>query len=193
MKYTTVEAVSRKLIGRLQLGASSSENTPTFSANPSSQSVNSQLIEDVINQKEYMLDLVLQQMYRLPLGNKHPILAEIVENLVLQELLLISYVGQGASLSADTVAYGAGLEKGAYTLLQMLTAGKNVYIPNMPPVSNSPGFITPQAIVLPGEILVERNPQILSKVYTVINENKKLRSDTDYREWTSNKRVWRDE
>ncbi len=149
--YVTKEAIAEKLRYRLPIRPSSITD-PIYQQNPTSIPVSDVLVDIVIEQKENFVNLILQQIYELPLNNQQPIVTDIVESLVIAELLRIHFQGQGISqLGGDLAGTGSDLKLYAYGLLQMLTAGMNIYIPGQPPVPEIPGK-PPQPIVLVNEV-----------------------------------------
>lgn len=150
--YVTKEAIAEKLRYRLPVRPSSIAD-PIYQQNPTSIPVSDALVDIIIEQKENLVNLILQQIYELPLSNQHPIITDIVESLVIAELLRIHFQGQGISqLSGDLAGTGSDLKLYAYGLLQMLTAGMNIYIPGQPPIPDIPGSNKPQPIVLVNEV-----------------------------------------
>lgn len=149
--YVTKEAIAEKLRYRLPVRPNSMAD-PIYQQNPTSIPVSDALVDIVIEQKENIVNLILQQIYELPLSNQQPIVTDIVESLVIAELLRIHFQGQGISqLSGDLAGTGSDLKLYAYGLLQMLTAGMNIYIPGQPPVPEIQGK-PPQPIVLVNEV-----------------------------------------
>lgn len=71
LKYTTVEAVNRRLNGRLTIGGNKTTMGGTV--------VSGDLAVQIIEQIEARIDGALRQYYELPLDNAHPQLAEIAE------------------------------------------------------------------------------------------------------------------
>ena len=85
MKYTTLEAINRRLNGRLQVGGNGNTmGTPT---------VTSDLVLQVADQIESEMEALLRQRYRLPLLSTHPVLAALVEHGVCCQLLNQYQVG----------------------------------------------------------------------------------------------------
>lgn len=87
LKYTTVEAIGRKLKGRLSTGGA---------VNPfGSTVVDSELLQQVGEQVEAQVDAKLRGVYRLPLIGVHPVLAKVVEDGVICDLMATHFVGDG--------------------------------------------------------------------------------------------------
>jgi len=157
MIYTTLDNISRKLVGRLNL-VKPDLSTLYPTDNPT-QSVDPDLVESLVSEQEYYLDLVLGQIYNLPLANKHPILTTIIDSLVISELMLVHFLGVTAGLGADTSGYGLSHQNKANTLLNQLTAGFNIVIPGMFPVPPSyPGVTAQRRLELPNEVLLTKAP-----------------------------------
>jgi hypothetical protein len=153
-KYTSLDNLTRKLRGRLNIGE---DDALTIYPNDTpGQTVDSQLIEIVAEQKEIYLDYILNQIYVLPLLNRHPILEDIVDSLVISDLLLIHFQGSGGygGLSADISQQGDILKTHANTLLGMLAVGPNLQIPG-----TQMQLGVPQSFIeLPGEIITTAAP-----------------------------------
>lgn len=79
LKYTTIEAVNRRLNGRLSIGG----NATTMGATVVSPDLAGQIIEQI----EARMDAALRKQYRLPLVGTHPTLAEIAEHGAVCQLL----------------------------------------------------------------------------------------------------------
>jgi hypothetical protein len=67
-------------------------------------------------------------------------------------LLRVHFQGQGYQLAGDVSGAGIDLKNYAHSLIQMLTAGINLYIPGQPPLPDIPGATKPQPIKLPNEV-----------------------------------------
>jgi len=76
--YTTTQAIARRLEGRLQFGGNPMALGNTV--------VNDALLDQVGEQIEAKVNLYLQKGYTLPLSLPQPVVAEIVEKLVICEL-----------------------------------------------------------------------------------------------------------
>jgi hypothetical protein len=79
MNYTTIDAISRRIQGRLQVGG-------TLSALGEKQ-ISQELIEQIGDQVEARLDGVLRGIYEFPLAQSHPELASIVEKCTISEII----------------------------------------------------------------------------------------------------------
>jgi hypothetical protein len=147
-KYTTLENLGRKLRGRLSLN-----DTEIFDT---TNSVDEFLLLDVIEEQEYTVDLILNQVYVLPLKRSHPIIRKIVDNLCIAELLSIHFVGQSFGIGTDFSGLGATAKQAAYQDLNALTIGLNIALPNQPII---PDYQKVRRIELIGEELITKLPQ----------------------------------
>lgn len=183
--YTTVDAIARRLRGRLKVNNTlSSTSAPNYNGQ---QVVDSLLIEDIVAQVEDDLNMTLAQIYEMPLVHTHPILAGIVEKLVVAEILQTHYQSTQVPELGGDPGYGGLLYKQAQQQIAKLTAGHNIMVFGVPMPPQIPGAITPQPIVLPGEKLADKTPDTLSKNVTVVTTTKwKQLSDSDRREWGIN-------
>jgi hypothetical protein len=173
--YCTKEGIAKRLRGRLNIITDTSV-TGLYSQSVPSQTVEDSLVDSIIEQTEEFINLILAQIYELPLLNAHIILTNIVESLVMSELLRIHFQGQGiAQLAGDLSGTGTDTKQYAYGLLQMLTAGHNIYIPGMPPIQGVSGMVQPQPIRLPGELrkLDQQEEDTISRVYCYIQKSDK--------------------
>ncbi|GAA6622896.1 hypothetical protein [Scytonema sp. NUACC26] len=149
--YCTKEGIARRLRGKLNVQTNPIA-APPYSQTIPSIKVDDELTDQLIYEKEQFLNLILTQLYEMPLIYGHPILAEIVECLVVSELIKIHYTGSGMSqMGGDVSGAGVDMRQHAYAMLQMLTHGINIMIPGQPPAQMIPGVTQPQPIFLPGE------------------------------------------
>jgi hypothetical protein len=168
-KYATEHGIQRKLRGRLNIRLD--DAVPSlYEVSVPSMHIDKDLFYEVIEEQEYLLDLILNQIYELPLSNRHPILKEIVEGLVISELIKIHFQGQSTpSIGADLSGINLETKTHAYNLIQMITAGHNIYIPGVPPVQNMPGVAIPQPLRLPGETpRTVGDEDTITRLYTYI-------------------------
>lgn len=187
MKYTTFEKLERKLRGRLKIVEI--QDNPLYPTNTLQQEVDPDLVEDIIEEQENLLDLILEQIYILPLNNIHPILTDIINNLTIAELMKVYFQGQGlANVGHDLSGLGKDTKMEAYTKLAMLTVGYQVFIPNQQMIVKPQGMTEYRKIVLQGEslrinppekvpinnetILIDRSV-ILSDKYNTFSDNYK--------------------
>lgn len=191
LQYTTVENIARRLRGRLEI-----ENQPpvaialgqsvNYGSTIGGQVVDPYLLEQIGFQKEAYINLILSQIYALPLSLTHPItkqiMAEITECLVISAVLKVHYQGSLAGTGSDAQGLGVDLDRQAYMLLASLTIGHNIYIPmvtNPPMQQTYPGTMPPQPLVLPGEqLLYKDQPDTIHRVYNVIGYRKDYVLDT---------------
>lgn len=85
MRYTTLEAINRRLNGRLQVGGNGNAIGTT--------TVTADLVIQTAGQIESEMEALLRQRYQLPLLFDHPVLAAIVEHGVCCQLLNQYQVG----------------------------------------------------------------------------------------------------
>jgi hypothetical protein len=169
--YCSKVSISRRLRGRLNIQIDEYTSSPYEQSVPS-QSVEDSLVDQVIQQTEEFIDLILNQIYELPLNNKHTIITNICESLVISELLRIHFQGQGiAQLAGDLSGAGSDTKQYAYGLLQMITAGHNIHIPGMPPIQAISGMTQPQPIKLIGEVPKQIYDDTITRQFTYIDKN----------------------
>lgn len=171
--YCDKVGISKKLRGRLNLKPSPLQNSPYAQSVPS-QEVDDELVDQVIEQKENFLNLILNQIYELPLVNKHPIITDIIESLVISELIRIHYQGNGYNTGNDVSGAGTDLRQYAYSMIQALTAGHNIYIPGQPPVQAIPGQTLPQPLKLIGETNKRDYDDTLTRQRTSVSSSKNI-------------------
>lgn len=171
--YCTKLDIARKLKGKLNIKAD--QYTPAlYEQSLPSQPVDDELLDQVIEEKEEFLNLILAQLYELPLNNKHSIIKEIVVCLVCSELMRIHFQGSGiAQLSGDLGGAGTDWKYHAYSLLSSLTAGLNISIPGQPPIQTIPGAFIPQPLKLPGEVrrIDYQKNDLITNSYVYIQQN----------------------
>lgn len=164
-KYTTVNNIRLKLASRLNIISTpvpDDEFYPGINTRPAQSIVDSNLLELVLEEKESFLDMILDQIYVLPLRNSHPILREIVDNWVIAELMKIYYQGVGLSNVSNEIGNLANdLLARANYLVGTLCAGRDVFLPinhpNDNPVKRPLPFILKGEIQKPPEALVIGN------------------------------------
>lgn len=170
LKYINIDNLTRKLRGRLSLVED--ETAPIYGGSTPEQKIDVDLVYVIAEQKENFLELILDQIYILPLKNKHPIIEDIIESLALSELIRIHFQGAGfASLGVDISGAGADTRTHANTLLAMLTSGFNLFIPGVPTATEYSGQPHNRRIVLRGETLRTQNPEpiIVNNEFIVLN------------------------
>lgn len=142
------------------LNYQNTEDIPEGETNISSLSTNIidvGTIQEIGEEKEEYLELIIGQIYELPLKNNHPILKSIVTNLICAELLNINY----SVLNENTE-----LEKryfvDANSKLQMLTSGYNIELPYAKNANYDRLYRErnqPQRIKLKGETLIKQTQE----------------------------------
>lgn len=186
LKYTKLEAVSRKLNGKLKLFYHDSVDSTTVDVNwtnepeplianyneyldfqeeaPGTEEIPT-VSDDVISielfvetalQKEEYLDLILGQIYMMPLKKRHRVLEDVCNNLVIAELLNINYnvLNENTELEQRAANY-------ANNLINLLTAGYDIQLPytaNTNVYSNRTGSY-PNRLHLPSEKLKIEPPK----------------------------------
>lgn len=178
MKYTTEEQIARKLRGRLNIQNQPSVDTSLqvilgYGQSVSGQTVDNALITQLADQREAYIDLILGQVYEMPLLLIDPvtvaIMADISESLIISELLKVHFQGTSPIIpSADVSGATQDTRKHAEYLLTALTVGHNIYIPVSPMgQNNDPGRTQMQPLVLPGEKLRVRPPDTITRNMTL--------------------------
>jgi len=171
--YCNKESIGRKLKARLNIKPSQYQSAP-YSSLPSNE-VDDVLVDEVIEQQEEFLNLILNQIYELPLINNHSILTTIVDDLVIAELLRIHFIGTGmAQLGGDVAGTSTDTKLHAYSLLAMLTTGHNIYIPGMPLVATNVGVAQPQPIRLTGEVNRSSYDDTITRLEVYVTTRPKL-------------------
>lgn len=185
-KYTTYSRLSRRLRGRLNLGAEFPEEnqvTNTLSAlvayQPAAteQNVDLMLIDEIAEQEESFIELVLSQLYRIPFQLTSEvtvnILGSISESFILAGVLSVHFQGQGGSsiIATDVSQAMTDWRRFGEMRLQMLVAGENIWFPSslQAPI-HQPNTTQAQALVLPGEIKLANKPDVISRNYTFENK-----------------------
>ena len=144
-KYVNSNSLARKLKGRLKL-----VNTDEFYP---VELVEEELIDDVVEEKENYVELILGQIYELPLSSAQPTVKNIVENLVMSDLLEYNASSTGTELRDLSVTF----RKKALDLLFQLTAGSHIVIPGADMSGYIPG--STRRLVLEGETLKTQLPE----------------------------------
>lgn len=157
LKYTTVENIARRLIGRLEFTDSIATPNP-WGSNLGSQKVNPELVEQLAGQKEAYVNSILGTIYELPLrlvsDITKGILADIIESFVVADLMKIHYLGSPtAGVSADVAGAATSDRQHAEFLLQVYCTGHGIQFPGMSAMGSSPGMTPPQPVMLPEERL----------------------------------------
>lgn len=114
-KYADRDAIARKLKGRLKVDIVDTEFFPV-------ETVDEDLIDDILEEKEAYVDLILGSIYTLPLAQSQPVIRTLVENLVMADLLQYNYVNT-ASNSQDLSDLATVLQQKADMIMDKLTLG----------------------------------------------------------------------
>ena len=188
MKYTTVENIARRLRGRLNInvipGVSDSLGYGTAVAG---NTVDSELISHLANEKEAYIDLILSQIYVTPLKLSNEItvniLRDISECLSISALMQVHFEGVNPVLQASDAGQASmDLRRHAEFLLQSITAGHNIWIPTTPMVDPRNLEGQRQPLRLPGEILLGQAdlPDTITRNYTVATKKELPAEDVSY-------------
>lgn len=153
--YTTVERIARRLRARLSLSDRTTNQPIGYPTTSLTMGVDNDLLDLVGEEKENFINYILDQVYETPLKHNHPIIADIVESLVIGDLLKTHFQGQMVPGSD----YGTELKNDAYLKLNMLVTGFNIQIPGMPQVQSYPGMMPVRRIILKGEIVRIMSPE----------------------------------
>jgi hypothetical protein len=178
MKYTTEERLARRLRGRLNIANQPEVDTALqtilgYGQAVSGQTVDNALIEQLAEERDAYIDLILGQVYNMPLALTDPttvaIMADLSESLIISSLLQVHFVGTSPIIpSADVSGATQETRKHAEYLLTALTVGHNIYIPISPMgQNNNPGLTQMQPLVLPGETLRMRPPDTITRNLTI--------------------------
>lgn len=175
MKYTTFEKLALKLEGRLKIVEI--QDSPMFPDQSLFQEVNPETVEMIAEEQESFMDLILGQIYFLPLQNYHPILANISSDLIISQLLMVHFQGGGlANIGHDLSNLGRSTQADALEKIKMLTIGYQVYLPGQPIDTKPYGAQEFRRVVLEGEKLRDVAPNKI----TVNNETVVIKTDKDY-------------
>lgn len=183
--YTNQERIARKLIGRLNINPSITtlplQSIAGFGPSVTSQTVQPELLDDIINEKEAYITLVLAQFYKVPLRLTSPvtvnILGEITDGLVISRLLQIHYESSVSPISGsvDMGNASSDMKRQAELLLAAISASANVFHSVQPaPMQSGYGMVEITPLVLPEEIVLSRGqrPDLITRNYTEIAKNK---------------------
>jgi len=184
LRYTTYERLARKLRGRLHLGEDiiqdSEINNPVnalyaYKPAASDTALDMRLVDDIGEQQENFIDLVLSQLYQLPLRLTSDVtrttIGSIAEGYILAALLAISFQGTSTIIqAADSAGSSMDWKREAEFKLMMLTAGENIWFPSSIPAPQQMANVpTQQALVLPEEVKLSQSqrPDLISRNITV--------------------------
>lgn len=166
-KFTKVEYIQQRLIGRLYFGSNAAVTSSTGVTTGGTSNlcpvgakfVDADLLDRVIKQKEAFLENYLNMIYVTPLTlvkeNTQLILSEIIEHLVVATLMPIYYQGGSVpNTGVDPSSLAGASASAAAEMIYVYITGHNMYVPgvNSQPTSLRGGMI-PQPVVLEGEIL----------------------------------------
>jgi hypothetical protein len=143
-RYADRDAIARKLKGRLKVDIVDTEFFPV-------ETVDEDLIDDILEEKENYVDLILGNIYTLPLTHPQPIIRTLVENLVMADLLQFNYVNT-VSNSQDLSNLAGVLQQKAEEILDRLTIGTRIN-----PLPNGEIDVS-RSLKLGGETLVKELP-----------------------------------
>lgn len=163
--YTDINAIARRL-PRLSI-----EGNPVAPDRDKlaygTKRIGLETIEQIAAQQEAWITLVFGMIYEIPLQRTDPLTRNTLANIC--ELLISAQIKQIYMEDDPTPGLGtaggagsSGEMQQAMNLLQMYTAGHNVYIPGLSPPQNTPGLDPPQPVYLPGEIPRLRPPDTLT-------------------------------
>lgn len=179
MKYTTLPDIARRLRGRLEINLDEElpvATIPGYGQAASGQVVDPELVVQVAEEKEAYLDLVLGQIYVIPLVLTSEVTSRIMKDmtecLVISSLIQVHFEGNNPIVpAADISGASTDLSRQAHYMLAALTAGHNIFIPTMPAPQNSMVNVPEQhALRLPGEKLLSATdrPDTVTRNYTYI-------------------------
>ena len=161
LTYTTTQAIARRLQGRLNIPTNGFAEP--WTKNLGEMVANEELISQIGEQKEAYVNSILRRIYTFPLAlverDTRAILAEIVENLIVADLMGVYYQSSPSpQLGNDISGLGTNSANRASQLLGLYCAGHNLAIPGV--TSQQPNM---EAVVLPGEQLQFRPPDTLTR------------------------------
>lgn len=188
IKYTTVEAIALRLVGRLELPELNDPQN-LFSNSLGSQRVDPRLIEQLASQKEAYIDTILSVIYEMPLrltsNTTKGVLADIIESFVVSDLMKIHYLGsQTVGLSQDVAGAAINDRQHAEFLLQVYATGHGIQFPGMNSIGASPGMTPPQPVLLPEERLRSSPQDSITRSYSRVGKRKsKTGTELDNIDW----------
>ncbi len=179
MKYTTVDDIARRLRGRLNI----SETLPTdanittalgYGNVVAGNTVDPELITQIAEQKESYIDLILSQIYVMPLQLSNEITINIIkdisESLTISSIIQVHFEGTSPVLQASDISQASmDLRRHGEYLLQAIAASHNIWIPTNPPAEQGTVQGQRQPLRLPGERLLgtESLPDTVTRNYSV--------------------------
>ena len=172
-KYTSLDAIARRLRGRLNVNITS--NTGQL-VNAASGTVDGELISQVGEQIETKLELALGQIYETPVpqtaSTSLQILGAIAEKLIVSEIALTHFKMQVSPETGADMGFGNALRKQAFDDAESIFGGHGIYVPGIMnrPANNPSVTEVKQPIVLPGLKLLPSNlqPDTYSRNYSCV-------------------------
>lgn len=181
-KYVDISSIQRKLKYRLKINFLGTNEIP----NPFNQyndilqnSVDNELLLDLIQEAEAEVDNYLSLVYVLPLINKHPIVSNCVESFVFADLMQIHFSSAVFPENNDITGFGLANRNNAYQIIKSLTYSLNLTLPGIQNESSTNPYVYNQAIVLPGESLVTNRQNIVNEKTIVNSKYNKPKSVKD--------------
>lgn len=179
MQYTTVEDIARRLRGRLHIADqppidSALTNVLGYGTVVAGNTVDNLLITQLAEEKEAYIDLILSQIYVMPLQLTSSITANILrdisESLTISALIQVHFEGTNPVLQASDISQASmDLRRHAEYLLQAISAGHNIWIPTAPLNDQRNIEGQRQPLRLPGERLLAMAdlPDTITRNYSV--------------------------
>ena len=159
-----------------------------FGPSITSQTIQPELLKDIIREKESYVTLVLSQFYVTPLKltdqTTTSILGEIVDGLIISRLLQIHYESSVSPVSGsqDMGNSYSDLRRQAELMLAAVSGSSNVFFSVQPsPIPNNYGSPEIQPLVLPGECVLTRSqrPDIITRNYSFSQNDTKTKKLKD--------------
>ena len=169
MKYTTFEAINRRLRGRLDVVESQGVSSP-WGATLGRIQTDPNLVEQFGIQVESYMNSILRKVYRIPLQlvseETRAILADITESLVISRLIATYFIGSPIPQNAADVGSLATNERQhGEELLKLYTAGHSIAYLGNP----SAGYQS-EPVFLDGEIPNTSQQDSITRNYTFIGQ-----------------------
>lgn len=190
--YTTEESIARKLIGRLNIDPTVTtlplQSVAGFGQSVTGQTVQPELLTDIIEEKESYVSLVLAQMYQVPLRLTSSVtvntIKSIVDGLVISKLLQIHYESSVSPISGsqDMGNASSDMRRQAELQLAAISGSSNVFTGVQPsPQNRNYGQREIQTLVLPEEIVLSRGekPDITTRNYSISSLGDTSKRDAD--------------
>lgn len=181
MKYTTVDNVARLLRGRLNIKDSPEVETDLgvqlgYKPSVGSQTIDNNTIEQIAEREESFIELVLGQLYVVPLKLTNPTtrntLAYISESFIASSLIAIHFEGTSVLQSGDASQTSMHLRREGELRLAQITAGTGIHfsLNNQPSTVKGNVGSEVQPLRLPGETLIDmvNRPDNISRNYSVV-------------------------